>query len=230
MGNIFSSSAEAIVITVNCEGVMGAGIALDAKNRWPTIYDSYSKKCELKEFKIGDIMWERSESQQVALFPTKNLWRAPSNLSFLRDGLETLRNDIIRKSITSVAVPHLGCSNGGLTWSDVKPLIIEKVSDIDGLSIELWKFDQNFIDQDFQRFRNTFLSLNKKDASSWVNFSEKTEGLIRDVLGDSELNNFVQLSEKKGVGKKTLEKIYKASFGKTYQIIQKSIDFGKSVR
>ncbi len=224
-GNIFSSGAEAIVITVNCEGVMGAGIALDAKNRWPEIYNTYSEKCKLNEFHIGDIMWTHSESKRVALFPSKRLWRAPSKLSYLEDGLDTLRTDIIRRSIKSIALPHLGCSNGGLIWSDVKPLVMEKLSGIDGLKIELWKFDQNFIDQDFQKFRETFLSLNPTGASSWVNFSKKTENFVREVLGNSELTNFVQLAAVKGVGNKTLEKIYRAALTKTYPVIQSSLDF-----
>ncbi len=224
-GNIFSSEAEAIVITVNCEGVMGAGIALDAKNRWPMIYDSYSKKCELNKFQIGDVIWDQADSKQVALFPSKNLWRAPSKISFLRVGLETLRTDIICKSITSIALPHLGCSNGGLTWSDVKPLIVEKLSDIEELTIELWKFDQNFIDQDFEKFRKVFLLLNNKEASTWVNLSKSIEKLIREILSNSELTNFIQLSEMRGIGNKTLEKIYKAALGREYPIIQSSIDF-----
>jgi len=229
-GNIFSSGAEVVVITVNCEGVMGAGIALDAKNRWPEIYDLYSKRCELNNFHIGDIMWTNSDSRKVALFPSKKLWRAPSKLSYLSDGLDTLRTDIDQLSITSIAIPHLGCSNGGLTWSEVKPLIVEKLSRIDELKVELWKFDQNFVDQDFQKFREIFLSLNPKNASNWVNFSKKTENFVRDVLRDNELTNFVQLAAIKGVGKKTLEKIYRAALTKNYPVIQSSLDFEGLVR
>ena len=229
-GNIFSSGAEVVVITVNCEGVMGAGIALDAKNRWPEIYDLYSKRCELNNFHIGDIMWTNSDSRKVALFPSKKLWRAPSKLSYLSDGLDTLRTDIDQLSITSIALPHLGCNNGGLTWSEVKPLIVEKLSRIDELKVELWKFDQNFVDQDFQKFREIFLSLNPKNASNWVNFSKKTENFVRDVLRDNELTNFVQLAAIKGVGKKTLEKIYRAALTKNYPVIQSSLDFEGLVR
>lgn len=224
-GNIFSSSAKAIVITVNCEGVMGAGIALDAKNRWPEIYDVYSKRCERNDFHVGEIMWADSVSKKVALFPSKKLWRAPSKLSYISDGLDTLRSDIDQMSITSIALPHLGCSNGGLTWSEVKPLIVEKLSTIDGLLVELWKFEQNFVDQDFQKFREVFLSLNSKDASSWVSFSKSTEKFIRQVLSESELTNFVQLAEVRGVGKKTLEKIYKAALSDDFPIIQGSLNF-----
>ena len=177
-GNIFSSDAEVVVITVNCEGVMGAGIALDAKNRWPEIYDVYSKRCELNGFDVGEIMWADSVSKKVALFPSKKLWRAPSKLSYISEGLDALRTDIYQMSITSIALPHLGCSNGGLTWSEVKPLIVEKLSTIDGLLVELWKFEQNFVDQDFQKFRKVFLSLNPKDASSWVSFSKSTEKFL----------------------------------------------------
>lgn len=229
-GNIFSSSAKAIVITVNCEGVMGAGIALDAKNRWPEIYDLYSKKCELNGFHVGEIMWADSMSKKVALFPSKKLWRAPSKLSYLSDGLDTLRTDIDQMSITSIALPHLGCSNGGLTWSEVKPLIVEKLSRIDGLLVELWKFEQNFVDQDFKKFREVFLSLNSIDASSWVRFSKNTEKFLRQVLSKSDLKNFVQLAEVKGIGKKTLQKIYKAALSDNYPIIQSSLDFDGSVR
>ena len=229
-GNIFSSSAKAIVITVNCEGVMGAGIALDAKNRWPEIYDLYSKRCELNDFHIGDIMWANSESRQVALFPSKKLWRAPSKLSYLSDGLDTLRTDLDQKSITSIALPHLGCSNGGLTWSEVKPLIVEKLSRIDGLLVELWKFERNFVDQDFQKFRRVFLSLNQTEASSWVGLSIKTEKFMRQVLSNSELTNFIQLAEIKGIGKKTLEKIYKAALSNDFPNTQGSLDFDGSSR
>ena len=229
-GNIFSSSAKAIVITVNCEGVMGAGIALDAKNRWPEIYDLYSKKCELNGFHVGEIMWADSMSKKVALFPSKKLWRAPSKLSYLSDGLDTLRTDIDQMSITSIALPHLGCSNGGLTWSEVKPLIVEKLSRIDGLLVELWKFEQNFVDQDFKKFREVFLSLNSIDASSWVRFSKNTEKFLRQVLSKSDLKNFVQLAEVKGIGKKTLQKIYKAALSDNYPIVQSSLNFDGSVR
>ena len=229
-GNIFSSSAKAIVITVNCEGVMGAGIALDAKNRWPEIYDLYSKKCELNGFHVGEIMWADSMSKKVALFPSKKLWRAPSKLSYLEDGLDTLRNDIDQKSITSIALPQLGCSNGGLTWSEVKPLIVEKLSGIDGLLVELWQFERNFVDQDFQKFRRVFLSLNQTEASSWVRLSIKTENFMRQVLSNGELTNFIQLAEIKGIGKKTLEKIYKAALSDNCPIIQGSLDFDGSSR
>ena len=227
-GNIFSSGAEVVVITVNCEGVMGAGIALDAKNRWPEIYDVYSKRCELNGFDVGEIMWADSVSKKVALFPSKKLWRAPSKLSYISDGLDTLRTDIDQMSITSIALPHLGCSNGGLTWSEVKPLIVEKLSTIDGLLVELWKFEQNFVDQDFQKFREVFLSQNPKDAPSWVSFSKNTEKFIRQVLIESELTNFVQLAEVRRVGEKTLEKIYKAALSDDFPIIQGSLNFDGS--
>ena len=164
------------------------------------------------------------------MFPSKKLWRAPSKLSYISDGLDTLRSDIDQMSITSIALPHLGCSNGGLTWSEVKPLIVEKLSRIDGLLVELWEFEQNFVDQDFQKFREVFLSLNPKDASSWVSFSKSTEKFIRQVLSESELTNFVQLSEVRGVGIKTLEKIYKTALSDDFPIIQGSLNFDGSSR
>lgn len=229
-GNIFSTGAQTIVITVNCVGIMGAGIAQDAKYRWPLIYDSYAKKCSLNQFGIGEILWETSESQFVALFPTKTHWRMPSKIGYIKSGLQTLRKDIIEKSINSVALPYLGCSNGGLEWAEVKPLIKTILSEISDLEVELWEFSQDFVDKDFEKFRDVYLALNNRDALSWLKFSKKTEKLIRNTISNNQITNFVQLSMMKGVGDKTLKKIYEAALGRSYPTVQTPLNFSSSTK
>ena len=48
-GNIFTSKCQVIVNTVNCVGVMGAGIALECRLRYPNMYNKYVQLCADKE-------------------------------------------------------------------------------------------------------------------------------------------------------------------------------------
>ena len=59
----------------------------------------------------------------IVNFPTKGHWREPSRIEFVRDGLVDLVAQIQNLQIQSIAIPALGCGNGGLDWSDVRPLI-----------------------------------------------------------------------------------------------------------
>jgi O-acetyl-ADP-ribose deacetylase (regulator of RNase III) len=56
-------------------------------------------------------------------FPTKDHWRGASRMEFIRDGLVDLVAQVRRLGIRSIAIPPLGCGNGGLNWAEVRPLI-----------------------------------------------------------------------------------------------------------
>jgi O-acetyl-ADP-ribose deacetylase (regulator of RNase III) len=131
--NIFDSKAEAIVNPVNCVGVMGAGLALRFKEKFPANFKEYQKVCKAKELVIGGlfIVEQNTDPKYVINFPTKDHWKDKSNLNDIRLGLKTLRNEIISEKIKSVAIPALGCGLGGLNWEDVKILIEEELKDID---------------------------------------------------------------------------------------------------
>lgn len=226
-GNIFESKAEVIVVTVNCVGVMGAGIALDAKYRWPEIKNKYVNECAEGRFSIGDIFWGQTNKQHVALFPTKNHWKLPSKIDYLEFGLSTLRNDLVKKSFRSIAVPQLGCSNGGLDWKDVRPKIVRSLDNVPDLKVELWSFHSNFIDVDFSRFRIIFLELEPKNAAKWLGCSKKSESLIRETLRNDKITNFTHIFNVEGIGSKTLERIYRAALSNKHPSIQTSIDYGQ---
>ena len=219
-GNIFASRAEVIVITVNCVGVMGAGIALDAKHRWPDIDAAYVVECAAGRISIGQILWAHSGKQLIALFPTKTHWKLPSKISYLEAGLVTLREAIVHRSIKSLALPHLGCSNGGLDWEDVHPLIVEKLRDIPDLEIELWDFKPNFVDPDFMRFHETFLALDETSASKWLKCSKRTGKKLREIFQGSNVTNFTQLSAISGIGEKTVDRVYQAALRSSFPSVQ----------
>lgn len=127
-GNLLSAPAEALVNTVNTEGVMGKGIALQFRQAFPEMYRAYEKACANGEVRLGevhvfDLGGLAGGPRWIFNFPTKGHWRARSRLRDIDTGLADLTAKIRTLGIKSVAVPPLGCGNGGLDWSDVRPLI-----------------------------------------------------------------------------------------------------------
>jgi O-acetyl-ADP-ribose deacetylase (regulator of RNase III) len=129
-GNLLEAPAEALVNTVNTVGVMGKGIALMFKDAFPENYRMYREACQTKIVKVGRVFaTERQDfvggPKWIINFPTKEHWRAPSHIKWIRDGLIDLRRFIEEHKIQSVALPPLGSGNGGLDWREVRPLIVE---------------------------------------------------------------------------------------------------------
>jgi len=127
-GKIFDSPAQVIVNTVNTVGVMGKGLALEYKRRYPKMFERYRTVCERHQFTIGQLMLFYEPDHWVLLFPTKENWRYPSKLEYLEKGLMKFVNSYAEKNITSIAFPRLGCGNGELLWDDVKPLMEKYLS------------------------------------------------------------------------------------------------------
>lgn len=127
-GNIFESKAECLVNTVNCEGYMGKGIAYQFKMRYPQNNKDYVRACKSGELRIGTIHFFFEEGIWIINFPTKDKWREKSRISYVEIGLDRLVDFIYEKKPTSVAIPPLGCGNGGLDWNEVKGIIDNKLS------------------------------------------------------------------------------------------------------
>ena len=122
-GDIFDSPAQVIVNTVNTVGVMGKGLALSFKKRYPGMFESYKKVCEKHQLTIGKLMLHQEADHWILLFPTKENWRNPSKLEYIEKGLMKFVSTYAEKHITSIAFPKLGCGNGELDWNLVRPLM-----------------------------------------------------------------------------------------------------------
>lgn len=122
-GNIFDSPAQVIVNTVNTVGVMGKGIALSYKKRYPEMFEVYRRACEKHQLLIGKLMLYYAPDHWILMFPTKEHWRNPSKIEYLEAGLSKFVNTYAEKGITSIAFPRLGCGNGELSWNAVKPIM-----------------------------------------------------------------------------------------------------------
>lgn len=127
LGDILRSDAEAIVNPVNCVGVMGKGLALQFRNRFPDNYDEYRKVCDLNLLKPATMfvfdLGRLTNPQYIVNFPTKIHWLDRSRIEYIESGLKSLVEEIKRLDIRSIAVPPLGCGLGGLKWRPVRMLI-----------------------------------------------------------------------------------------------------------
>lgn len=141
-GDLFEAKADAYVNTVNTVGVMGKGIALQFKRKFPENFTAYARACKAGSVQIGKMfIFDRGSVSQpnfIVNFPTKKHWRSRSKLEFINEGLLDLANQIERLSISSIAMPALGCNNGGLDWEDVQPLIQKALGPIENLEVLLY--------------------------------------------------------------------------------------------
>lgn len=126
-GNLLTADVDALVNPVNTVGVMGKGLALQFRKAFPEAFTSYAQACKAGEVVVGrmHIVRRLTSPHFLVNFPTKKHWRQPSQLAYVRDGLRDLIHQIRILQIGSIAVPPLGCGNGGLSWAEVKPLMIE---------------------------------------------------------------------------------------------------------
>lgn len=142
-GDLLKEKSDAIVNTVNCVGVMGKGIALQFKQRWPSNFKEYEAASKRKEIKIGKMFiydlgeWEKP--QYIINFPTKVHWRGDSKLEYIKDGLRDLVKQVKRLGIESISLPPLGCGNGGLDWDDVRELIFAAFKDYPDIDVHLYE-------------------------------------------------------------------------------------------
>ena len=126
LGDIFAQPTEAIVNPVNCVGVMGRGLALQFKRRYPDAFRAYRRACEASRLRPGRMfMFDTGGARPrwIVHFPTKRHWSDRSAIGDIEAGLRDLAATITRHGILSIAIPPLGCGLGGLDWCAVRPLV-----------------------------------------------------------------------------------------------------------
>ncbi len=133
-GDIFKADVEAVVNTVNCVGIMGKGIALQFREKYPENYKLYKRACNLGMVVTGKMFVTKNgllKPNYIINFPTKKHWRGKSDVDYIEKGLMDLKRVLMEYKIKSIAIPPLGAGNGGLDWIDVKKIIIKYLADVD---------------------------------------------------------------------------------------------------
>lgn len=142
-GNLLDADVEAVVNTVNTVGVMGKGIALLFKDAFPRNFKEYAAACKRGEVEVGRMFvtatGELIGPKWVINFPTKKHWRQRTKIEWITEGLGNLRKVLEEESIGSIAIPPLGCGNGGLDWRDVRPVIEDALGSLSGVEVIVYE-------------------------------------------------------------------------------------------
>ncbi len=212
-GNIFTTKAQTIVNTINCVGVMGAGIAYEFRLRESEMYRKYKDICSTKQLDIGKL-WiydvkdpKPGQYSKVLNFPTKYDWKYPSKEQYLQKGLEKFVATYQQKNITSVAFPLLGADRGGLDKNRSISIMKEYLEKCD-IDVEIWHFDPMAQDDLYEHFKSVFLELDDETIKFESKIRIDIVRKIRNALTDETINSLSGLLRIKGVGDKSLENLF----------------------
>ena len=209
-GNIFTTKCQTIVNTINCVGIMGAGIAYEFRLRDKEMFESYKLLCADKKIDIGKL-WiyntKHNSYSKILNFPTKYDWKYPSKIEYLNKGLEKFVNTYKIKGINSIAFPLLGADRGGID-KEVSLQIMKKYLSKCDIDIEIWHYDPMAKDDLYEKFKIIFNEINietiKKESKIRLDILKK----IQIALNKPRIRTISGLLTEKGIGDKSLEKLF----------------------
>ncbi len=206
-GNIFTSNCQTIVNTVNCVGVMGAGIALEYRLRYPEMHEKYINLCSNKQINIGTLWIYKTPERWILNFPTKTHWKYPSKIEFLHAGLEKFISTYEEKGIKSIAFPLLGADKGKIPEQQSLTLMMDYLERAN-LDIEIYKYDPNAKDDLFEKTKSWLLSSDVDYIAKKTNLRKNYVIKVIEAIQLPNISQLNQLSRVDGIGIKTLEKIF----------------------
>lgn len=206
-GNIFNTHCQTIVNTVNCVGVMGKGIALVFKLRYPDMFPIYQDYCNRGLIEIGKLWLYKPEDARQAWvlnFPTKVHWKLPSEYTYVEQGLKKFAETYKEKGITSIAFPLLGTNNGGLDEEAVLRLMLRYLEPCD-IPIEIYEYDPSAPDDLFESFKAKWNSIHPADRKNITGIRTKKQlQSLDEQINNPETKSMMQLLNIEGVGYKTM--------------------------
>jgi O-acetyl-ADP-ribose deacetylase (regulator of RNase III) len=210
-GNIFNTKAQTIVNTINCVGVMGKGIALVFKLRYPTMFEQYQDYCKQKLIAVGKLWIYKGDSSDpwVLNFPTKTHWKLPSQYEYIEKGLQKFVDTYKEKGITSIAFPLLGANNGGLDKDRVLSIMNHYLSKCD-IPIEIYIYDPFASDDLFHTFKNKWNEIPIEDRKRRLGIRQQKQiDTIEKAVNIDNVQSMMALINYPGIGLKTMERCFK---------------------
>jgi O-acetyl-ADP-ribose deacetylase (regulator of RNase III) len=209
-GNLFDSQAQTLVNTVNCVGVMGKGVALEFRRRFPEMTAAYEAVCADRMLKPGQILPYLKGSPWILNFAVKRDWKFPSRIEWVESCLEKFVARYGELGITSCAMPWLGAMNGGLPWTQVHQLMRDYLAPLDDIDVEIVEFDPDATDPIFRRIQ---AAVGCMDATAFG----KAAGMIRPkaeaiwrAVAEGEVQSLSRLIEMDGIGETTVDHLYES--------------------
>lgn len=213
-GNIFTSKCQTLVNTINCVGVMGAGIALEFRLRYPEMFDRYVELCDQKALDIGKLWIYKSTSKWILNFPTKKSWKSPSKLEYLEQGLQKFIGTYQEKRISSIAFPLLGARHGGIP-QEISLEIMQRYLKNCSIPIEIYQYDPDAPDDLFPKIKERFASLSDQEVSEITGLTRASIKKVRIAVGQPEIQSLMSFLEIKGIGFASAKKVLQLVSAKT---------------
>ena len=142
-GDLFTSTCEAWVNPVNCVGVSGKGLAKAFAKKFPGNQVQYERHCNLPGMLPGAVFTtsrlEPLHPRWILNVATKDHWRHPSEMHWVVLGLQYIKKTVKELGIQSIAIPALGCGNGGLAWVDVSTVMEKLLKDLPDCRVEIYE-------------------------------------------------------------------------------------------
>tara|TARA_Y100000590_G_scaffold285424_1_gene321231 strand:- start:5632 stop:6357 length:726 start_codon:yes stop_codon:yes gene_type:complete len=208
LGNIFNSTCQTLVNTVNCDGVMGRGIALEFKLRFPGLFEKYKKVCEEKKLVPGKLYIWRGEEKSVLNFPTKNHWKFPSKMEYIKSGLDKFQRSYEEKKISSIAFPILGASAGGLNEEDVIDVMTEYFEPLKNIDIEIYRFNPYASDNLFDKLYQKVCRFDLDDYINHIGIKKAQAKKLTEAISSGDLATMLGIQRITGFGEKSIKKLY----------------------
>ena len=211
--NVFNTDADAIVNTINCVGFMGKGLAFEYSLRYPDLLDEYKAKCKNNEIMVGKIYYYKTKEKLIVNFPTKNDYKYPSKIEWIKEGLLNFKETYKIYNIKSIALPLLGCSNGGLNYKIIIKLIFEYLS---YLNINIYIcLDKNNPEGKELEMLNSFKTCDIDLLSEYVKLNSIQKNNLNRLKKN--ITRFYQISKIDGIGLETYKKIYSLFYNNKYE-------------
>lgn len=216
--SVFNSGCDLLVNTINCHGIMAAGIALEFSLRYPLMFEKYKEECSLGKIKVGKTYLYEENGQKILNFPTKgDNPRDPSLLEYVIEGLDYFVNHYQEYDVKSVAFPPLGCLNGKLDFETmVKPIMLEKLKDLDlDIYICLNVAPLEGLEKEMTE------TLQKVDVNLLHGCFEKEEDYLSFISKYKEVDRFSALASKKYLPN---ERTYRNLWETIYKITKEKVE------
>ena len=219
-GNIFTSRMQTLVNTVNCAGVMGAGVALEYRLRYPAMFARYAELCAAGQLAIGKLWLYRSEERDggrwILNFPTKQHWKLDSRPEYLEQGLQKFCQTYRDQGITSVAFPLLGASHGGLAPEVSLEIMRRHLADCE-IPVEIWHYEADAADDLYDGVTALFARHDNAQLAPLTGMRPRQIEQVREALARDVLRSLIRLREVPGLGEKTLAQLFRCAMQRAAQ-------------
>ncbi len=209
-GNIFTTTCQTLVNTINCVGVMGAGIALECRLRYPEMYERYVELCEKKQINIGLLWIYKSSDRWILNFPTKKHWRYPSKKEYLHSGLKKFLSTYKERGIESIAFPMLGADKGGIPQEESLSIMQHYLEGLD-INVEVYRYSASANDDLYEATKKWLLAQDVEYISQSTQLRKDYVTKVLTAMQSQDIHQLNQLGKVKGIGIRTLEKLFTLS-------------------